>query len=158
MFTRKMDKSDDVLSPSETTRVESRLLVPLSTPALEKTVSHIGSDLTIIGSIEAQGEVIFDGRIEGDIVSGTIFVGDGAVVVGKIKSNIASVKGSVIGTVWARKIALLAGSKVEGDIYHNQLSIEEGAYFEGRSRRSDVLPESSSHDEMQPSPATPDFA
>jgi cytoskeletal protein CcmA (bactofilin family) len=28
-------------------------------------------------------------------------------------------------------------SHVEGDIYHQSLALEQGAYFEGRSRRSD---------------------
>jgi cytoskeletal protein CcmA (bactofilin family) len=143
VFTRKSDKVDGDVVLGEVSRVEARPLIPMQGNAPERVASHIGCDLTIIGSIESEGEVIFDGRIEGDIVSGKLVVGHGAVVIGKIKSGIVSVKGSVSGTVWANRLSLLAGSKVEGDIYHSQLSIEEGAYFEGRSRRSDGISDAS---------------
>jgi cytoskeletal protein CcmA (bactofilin family) len=35
------------------------------------------------------------------------------------------------------RITLQAPSHVEGDIFHQSLAIEQGAYFEGKSRRSD---------------------
>jgi cytoskeletal protein CcmA (bactofilin family) len=35
------------------------------------------------------------------------------------------------------RVTLQAQSHVEGDIYHQSLAIEQGAYFEGKSRRSD---------------------
>ena len=34
-------------------------------------------------------------------------------------------------------MTLQAQSHVEGDIFHQSLAIEQGAYFEGKSRRSD---------------------
>jgi cytoskeletal protein CcmA (bactofilin family) len=34
-------------------------------------------------------------------------------------------------------VTLQAQSHVEGDIFHQSLAIEQGAYFEGKSRRSD---------------------
>jgi cytoskeletal protein CcmA (bactofilin family) len=35
------------------------------------------------------------------------------------------------------RVTLQAQSHVEGDIYHQSLAIEQGAYFEGKSRRTD---------------------
>jgi cytoskeletal protein CcmA (bactofilin family) len=35
------------------------------------------------------------------------------------------------------RVTLQSMSHVEGDIYHQSLALEQGAYFEGRSRRSD---------------------
>jgi cytoskeletal protein CcmA (bactofilin family) len=35
------------------------------------------------------------------------------------------------------RVTLQAQSHVEGEIFHQSLAIEQGAYFEGKSRRSD---------------------
>jgi cytoskeletal protein CcmA (bactofilin family) len=34
-------------------------------------------------------------------------------------------------------VVLQSSSRVEGDVYHSQLAIEQGAFFEGKSRRVD---------------------
>ena len=46
------------------------------------------------------------------------------------------IRGHVSGTVRGKRVMLQASSQVEGDIYHNALSIEQGAMFEGKSRRT----------------------
>jgi cytoskeletal protein CcmA (bactofilin family) len=47
------------------------------------------------------------------------------------------VRGRVVGSVRGLRVTLQAQSHVEGDIFHQSLAIEQGAYFEGKSRRSD---------------------
>ena len=47
------------------------------------------------------------------------------------------VRGLVVGSIKGLRITLQAPSHVEGDIFHQSLAIEQGAYFEGKSRRSD---------------------
>jgi cytoskeletal protein CcmA (bactofilin family) len=42
-----------------------------------------------------------------------------------------------VGSVRGLRVTLQAQSHVEGDIFHQSLAIEQGAYFEGKSRRSD---------------------
>mgnify|MGYP006273239385 CR=1 FL=1 len=34
-----------------------------------------------------------------------------------------------------KKVHLQPSARVDGDIYHNTIAIEQGAYFEGKSRR-----------------------
>ena len=46
-------------------------------------------------------------------------------------------RGHLMGTIRGVRITLQAPSHVEGDIFHQSLAIEQGAYFEGKSRRSD---------------------
>ena len=46
-------------------------------------------------------------------------------------------RGHLMGTIRGLRITLQAPSHVEGDIFHQSLAIEQGAYFEGKSRRSD---------------------
>lgn len=47
------------------------------------------------------------------------------------------VRGHLVGSIKGLRITLQAPSHVEGDIFHQSLAIEQGAYFEGKSRRSD---------------------
>jgi cytoskeletal protein CcmA (bactofilin family) len=42
--------------------------------------------------------------------------------------------------VYSRRVMLQTTSQVEGDIYHQSLSIEQGAMFEGKSRRTNEDP------------------
>jgi cytoskeletal protein CcmA (bactofilin family) len=46
-------------------------------------------------------------------------------------------RGHSVGSIRGLRITLQAQSHVEGDIFHQSLAIEQAAYFEGKSRRSD---------------------
>jgi cytoskeletal protein CcmA (bactofilin family) len=49
------------------------------------------------------------------------------------------VRGRIAGVIRGVTVALQSSSKVEGDIHHLSLAIEQGAEFDGRCRRpSDV--------------------
>ncbi|HEX7072627.1 MAG TPA: polymer-forming cytoskeletal protein [Hyphomicrobiaceae bacterium] len=99
------------------------------------SVSIIGPDLVIIGDLVSNGQVQVDGEVQGDIHGSHIVIGEGARVTGGIVSEEVVVRGTVEGSIRGRKVMLQAESKVEGDIYHKSLAIEQGAYFEGKSRR-----------------------
>jgi cytoskeletal protein CcmA (bactofilin family) len=43
----------------------------------------------------------------------------------------------VQGSIRGNAVTLQASSRVEGDVFHKGLVIEQGAFFEGKSRRSD---------------------
>ena len=47
------------------------------------------------------------------------------------------VRGRVVGSIRGLRVTLQSQAHVEGDIFHQSLAIEQGAYFEGKSRRSD---------------------
>ena len=99
--------------------------------------SIIGEDLTIKGNITSKGEIQIDGEIEGDIRCGSLLVGDKSKVTGGVVAEDVVVRGHVVGSITGLRITLQAQSHVEGDILHQSLAIEQGAYFEGKSRRSD---------------------
>ena len=44
--------------------------------------------------------------------------------------------GKVSGAICAKTVTLQSTSEVEGDIHHMAFAIEQGAVFEGRSRRA----------------------
>ena len=99
--------------------------------------SVIGSDLIIIGNLESKGEVTVEGQIQGDIHCAMLLVGENAVVTGGIVAEEVVVRGKVMGSVRGNKVTLQSTAHVEGDVFHKALAIEQGAFFEGKSRRAD---------------------
>ena len=99
--------------------------------------SIIGEDLTITGNVTSKGEIQVDGEIQGDIHCGSLLLGDKSQVIGSVIAEDVVVRGRVVGSIRGLRVTLQAQSHVEGDIFHQSLAIEQGAYFEGKSRRSD---------------------
>ena len=107
-------------------------------PSASKMVpSIIGEDLTIRGNVTSKGEIQVDGEIEGDIRCSSLLLGDKSKVTGGVAAEDVVVRGHLVGSIRGLRITLQAQSHVEGDIFHESLAIEQGAYFEGKSRRSD---------------------
>lgn len=111
---------------------------PSSSSSASKMVpSIIGEDLTITGNVTSKGEIQVDGEIQGDIHCGSLLLGDKSQINGSVIAEDVVVRGKVMGSVRGLRVTLQAQSHVEGDIFHQSLAIEQGAYFEGKSRRSD---------------------
>jgi cytoskeletal protein CcmA (bactofilin family) len=99
--------------------------------------SVIGPDLIITGNLISKGEVQIDGEVQGDIHSSYVVVGEKARITGGIIADEVVVRGQVMGSIRGKRVMLQSSSHVEGDIHHSALAIEQGAFFEGKSRRSD---------------------
>ena len=97
----------------------------------------IGEDLTIRGNVISTGEIQVDGEIEGDIRCGSLLLGDKAQVRGGVAAEDVVVRGHIVGSITGLRITLQGQCHVEGEILCQSLAIEQGAYFEGKSRRSD---------------------
>jgi cytoskeletal protein CcmA (bactofilin family) len=110
---------------------------PAARPGERTAPSVIGADLTIIGNLISKGEVQVDGEVQGDLHGTHIVVGEKATITGGIVGDEIVVRGHVMGSVRGKKVILQSSSHVEGDIYHQTLAIEQGAFFEGKSRRSE---------------------
>jgi len=68
---------------------------------------------------------------------GSLLLGDKSQITGCVLAEDVVVRGRVLGSIRGLRVTLQAQSHVEGDIYHQSLAIEQGAYFEGKSRRTD---------------------
>ncbi len=99
--------------------------------------SVIGPDLTIHGNLVSKGEVQIDGEVQGDIHGTYVVIGEKARITGAIIAEEVVVRGHVMGSLRGKRVMLQSSSHVEGDIYHQALAIEQGAFFEGKSRRSE---------------------
>ena len=99
--------------------------------------SIISADMEIQGSLRSGGDMQIDGRVEGDVRSVGLVIGENAEVHGEIFAEDVTVRGKVMGRIRARKVLLAATSRVEGDILHEAFAVESGAFFEGNCRHSD---------------------
>lgn len=114
--------------------------------------SVIGPDLTIVGNLDCRGEVQIEGNVQGDIRAGRIVIGENAHVVGALIAEEIVIRGNVQGSIRGNHVAFQAPSRVEGDVFHKSLAIEQGAFFEGKSRRTEN-PMSVPREEIMPPPA-----
>lgn len=116
---------------------------PTATPELSRqgtlsaTQSIISRDLKIKGDLICDGDIQIDGAVEGDVQSRSITIGEGADIRGTISGDNIRVCGSVNGQVKGNSVVLAKTAKVIGDVMHQTLAIEPGAFFEGRCSRID---------------------
>lgn len=122
--------------------------------------SIISTDLTFTGTVISAGDIQVDGKIEGDIRTTSMTVGEKAHIQGEIIAEDVVVRGRVTGTIRARKVQLASTCHVEGTILHEALSVEAGAFFEGHCRHSadplgEVVLPAPAPETRRPAPAQP---
>ena len=100
------------------------------------SVSTIGGDLTITGNVTSKGEIQLDGHVQGDIHCVALILGESANVEGNVTAVDVVIRGRLIGSVQALRVTLQSTSHVEGDLTYQSLAIEQGAFFDGKSRPS----------------------
>jgi cytoskeletal protein CcmA (bactofilin family) len=101
--------------------------------------SILSSDLKIEGDIVSQGELHISGSIKGDVVARKLTLGEGGSITGAVEAEVAVVAGNLAGRLTATSVVLARTARVVADVTHVNLSIEEGAVFEGFSRRVDTI-------------------
>ena len=100
----------------------------------ETGASTIGGDLTITGNVTSKGEIHLDGHVQGDVRCVALVLGENSSVEGNVTAEDVVIRGRLIGSVQALRVILQSNSHVEGDLTHQSLAIEQGAYFDGKSR------------------------
>ncbi|HUO22467.1 MAG TPA: polymer-forming cytoskeletal protein [Caulobacteraceae bacterium] len=106
---------------------------PESSRRQPKVASVISEDLVVSGGLTSEGEVHVEGKVHGDVRVARLTLGETGVVEGSVVADTVDIRGTVIGPITGKVVRLFAASHVEGDVTHDQLSVETGAYFEGRS-------------------------
>lgn len=91
--------------------------------------------IVVRGEIDAKGDVRFDGVLEGRIsVSGRLTVGAGGALTAEVEASEVIVMGKVEGKIRAhRRLELLKGARIHGDVTTPILVVEEGVVFQGNS-------------------------
>ena len=93
----------------------------------------IGDGLKILGNVTADGLVEVNGQIEGNLHCNSLIVSPKAHIVGSITAERVVVNGKVEGPIQGGEVVLKSQANVVGDIHHQSLTIEKGAYFDGRA-------------------------
>jgi cytoskeletal protein CcmA (bactofilin family) len=142
MFTKKGDKDGVMPERSKPALVDVSPAAVTAAPRSSArrgvaATSTIAADLMVTGNLKTQGEIQIDGEVQGDVHASRIIVGEGARITGSLLADEIVVRGNVAGSVRGNRVTLQANSRVEGDLFHRSLAIEQGAFFEGKSRRSD---------------------
>ncbi len=94
--------------------------------------SIISPDLEIVGNLKSDGEIQIDGTVKGDIKGHMLTVGERGKIDGSTVAETVRIFGTVNGQVQAKTVHLDKSAKVTADITHETLTIEAGAYFEGK--------------------------
>ena len=110
---------------------------PAKRAARSSAPSIISADLVVNGTLISTGDIQIDGRVEGDVRSAGLVIGDKAFIHGEILAEELTIRGRVQGSIRARKVLLCATSHVEGNILHEAFAVETGAFFEGNCRHAD---------------------
>lgn len=102
-----------------------------ATPTENFTFLSKGVDFR--GILNFDGTIRIDGRVEGEITtSGTLIIGEQAVIKGVISAGVLITSGKVNATVTATaKIQIQKPGILIGDIRTPGISIEDGAHFHG---------------------------
>jgi cytoskeletal protein CcmA (bactofilin family) len=102
-----------------------------ATPTENFTFLSKGVDFR--GILNFDGTIRIDGRVEGEITtSGTLIIGEQAIIKGVISAGVLITSGKVNATVTATaKIQIQKPGILIGDIRTPGISIEDGAHFHG---------------------------
>ncbi len=105
---------------------------PVRSSVPGKSSSLLSADLVFEGNVSGAGDLHIDGTVRGDIKVGRLIVGETGNIEGGVQADYVEVRGRIVGAVNGKQVKLMSTAYVDGDISHEQLSIDVGAYFQGR--------------------------
>ena len=114
-------KGDDMSKPKE------KSTDPIST--------FLGVETSIEGAVFFTGTIRLDGKVTGKIESksGTVIIGEKAVIEADISAGVAIVMGRVKGMIEAsNRIEVFPPAQVDGDIQAPVISMDAGVKFNGK--------------------------
>jgi cytoskeletal protein CcmA (bactofilin family) len=102
--------------------------------------SYVARDTSFEGNVICDGEIHIDGAIRGTVRAQTCLVDAHGEVHGEIVAQHVFVRGRVMGPITGTHVTISAGAHVEGNITHETISIENGAYVFGSMRQGGMAP------------------
>ncbi len=103
---------------------------------VEETNVFWGQNCVFNGKMTSEGIFRLDGKVEGEIFhSGTLIIGETAVIKGKLEVNALILDGIVEGEVTAKeRVEIDSRGKLYGTIFTPIFVIQDGGIFEGNCR------------------------
>lgn len=114
---------------------------PTPPPTSEEISAYLGKETLFEGKMTFEGIFRLDGKFEGEIFeSGTLIVGETAIVKGKIGLNTIIINGLVEGEIYAKtRVEIHSTGKVYGKVFTPILTVNEGGIFEGHCKMEGTL-------------------
>lgn len=134
VFQRKHDPKTLTVVPAEVTALPSTS----GTAQIADAASIIGKEMSIEGqaiTVRCKGTLRVNGVITADLHCNELVVGEDAIVNGSIAADTVRVFGQVHGAILGAHVTLHPSAQVDGDIHAQMLTVEQGASFDGRSRK-----------------------
>lgn len=101
--------------------------------------SIINEWLTMRGDLESEGDILIKGKVHGNIKCKLLIVDSEAAIEGGIDCEELVIRGATRGIIRANRVRLEKTANVDGEIYQQSFSAEEGAKIRGALRHSDEL-------------------
>jgi cytoskeletal protein CcmA (bactofilin family) len=92
--------------------------------------------LTIEGNVSAPGTIEINGLMDGEVHCRHLLITSRAKITGSIQADSVVVEGTVEGSIFAGLVVLKATAHIVGDVTCGSVSVEKGAYLNGRLTRS----------------------
>jgi cytoskeletal protein CcmA (bactofilin family) len=105
------------------------------------STSVISKALKITGQLESSENIQIDGEVEGDVRGVHVKVGQGAKVKGTVSGEEVELAGTVDGKIEAKKVVLTGTAHMSGDVVHQDIRIESGAFIDGHCRPESARPQ-----------------
>jgi cytoskeletal protein CcmA (bactofilin family) len=117
--------------------------VPQPSPAAKgvQMASVISKALKITGQLESTEDIQIDGEIDGDVRGVGVKIGQNAKVKGTVYGDEVELAGAVEGKIESKKVTLTGTARMTGDIVHQDIKIESGAYINGNLKPETGKPE-----------------
>lgn len=96
----------------------------------ETVVGRIGHSMTIFGSVEADGHVVLEGKIEGSFSGTTLFIGESGALEGQVEATSIECAGQIEGTVTTGSFKLRKSGHHTGTAETEKLEVEPGAILD----------------------------
>ncbi|MBB5745464.1 bactofilin family protein [Brevundimonas variabilis] len=125
-------RPSETARPAEPPRPAAPATAGTAGAARSTNLSTLSAGVNYEGNISGSGELQVDGKLKGDIRVARVVIGENGSVEGNVAADVVEIRGRVSGTVAGKSVKLFATSRVEGDVTQEQLSVEQGAWFQGR--------------------------
>ncbi len=106
-------------------------------------INIIGKGITIRGSLTGGGDLVIEGKVEGQIaLKNHLTIEGSGLVEADIRADELTINGTASGNIDAlTKVSINQSAKVNGDIKATRVVIEDGAVFNGSIEMDVKLPE-----------------
>lgn len=101
------------------------------------SLSVLAKGTNLLGTLISDGNIDFDGNMDGNIRCYMLTVRKSGNIQGDVDATTLHVYGKINGLIKAKNVYLHSGCHVEGIIIHETISMEEGAFLDGKCKRSD---------------------